>query len=541
MEGNKARREYRDHPEPPTHASNSNSNDTSWPQANRRKSFQNGPQTPLKIRHTTPHNTTHRATQHTTQHNTPHPPPRMSPGGPKQPVVRPTTPEDPPRIKLAVSEADMVRLESALELHRFQQKQEGAEDSDNISFFEFRGIASRIEAAGVRVVDGDGEGPERNKTAAAPSTPEPSGRLSGITREEHLWHDLYCLGVPVLYEAACGKTRGPAGESPPSTGRERRRRAVALLSLEAVTEGPGAAHRIRELRRLAREAATLGVPEPLSDRALELLREAAAKLELLREAAKQEKPRKAKANADASGSKRPSVDWLLGRGAGALLPSAPSKAPTTIDERVRARAEERGRDLEAARAASRDPREERVAMADALYSHARHLLRRRRTLGTETGARSFRSNRLPKGAGRGVATGGGGETPADPTRCFLAFGDLSKDGLAGYRSKGEVEALLTGIRAVLAASAPLAPHVLVGWRDPRTGVANKAPIGPKALVWIETAAFKQVRRVLGRAKLPEPEGAPWKTDGPEPGATPNARKRAPVLDAEDKSKKPRPG
>jgi hypothetical protein len=183
--------------------------------------------------------------------------------------------------------------------------------------------------------------------------------------------------------------------------------------------------------------------------------------------------------------------------------SPTSVVATTIDDRIRARARERELNLERAKAARKDPRDERVAIADALYSYACHVLRRKQSRGrTSKPSLSATASSSPRFSGRTKATA------PNSTKCIVTFKEIVQKGLPN-RSRKEITRILLDIARVLSsvssnssgdASTLVSPKFLK-WKDPKTGEAYGVPISKNASITIDTSDFKKVREILSRKRV----------------------------------------
>ena len=361
------------------------------------------------------------------------------------------------RVMLAVEMQRMIHLENALQLHLHQQKQQAAPKSDIISFADFSKISSKIETIGDK---------EESKTELESPPAQELPDLVNLSKAERFWHDIYCIAVPDLYHVAEASV-----ETKDEIPRAKKRRRLVAMALElkpTVNKNLESTNRLGELRRLIREASTKGIPKSKSEKAVSLLL-----------APKQEKENESgQVNSSKSSNDKTSsiVDSLL-RDTNATTNTS---AATTIDDRIRARAKERERNLEQAKAAQKDPREERVAIADALYSYACHILRRKQSRSRFSGNK----------ANKTVAS----------KKCSLTFQEIVQKSLPN-RSRKEITRILSDIVKVLSANAESTSSKFLKWKDLKTGKAYAVPISKNASVTIDTSDFKKVREILNREKI----------------------------------------
>ncbi len=370
------------------------------------------------------------------------------------------------RVKLAVEMQRMIHLENALQLNLHQQKQQAAPKSDTISFADFSKISSKIEIASLSNEN------EESKTELESPRAEELPNLVNLSKAERFWFDLYCVAVPDLYHVA-----EPSMETKDDVPRAKKRRRLVAMALElkpTVNKNLESKNRLGELRRLIRQASTEGIPKSKSEKALSLLL-----------ALKQEKENQSelvaasKSSNDKKSNESSIVDSLL------RDTNATTKTPiatTTIDDRIRARAKERERNLEQAKAARKDPREERVTIADALYSYACHILRRKQSRSR------FSVNKPSK--------------TAASKKCTLTFQEIVQKCLPN-QSRKEITRILLDIVKVLSANADGTSFKFLKWKDLRTGQLCGVPISKNTSVTIDTSDFKNVREILNREKISE--------------------------------------
>jgi hypothetical protein len=352
----------------------------------------------------------------------------------------------------------IMQLEGALQLHLSQTKKK------SLSFSEFCTLVPKL----VLVSEQKAAPPVENTTVPS-SSPEKDDNESSLptvvffkslSREERLWHDLVCVAVPLLYKVVRSTTM------------------VHLESVQPPISGTGTGtSRMQEFRRLFEQAQTAGVLVARTTQAVELLQF----LRSLEEAKKNLPPTTVSEQQQSIDSKSLPSD------AAALMLTL-LKPESTLEERVRARAQQREKHLQQAEQARKDPKEDRVAVADALFSHARQILRQRRRTNKKTSTNT--------------------NSHSTTSKCVLTFLDVVK-ALPDY-SRREVMAILQEIQQI-------APGC-VGWReeDSKTNKKKKGanttttttnngviPILSKhATVWIETSNYKTVRALLSGKPAP---------------------------------------
>jgi hypothetical protein len=462
------------------------------------------------------------------------------------------------KVRLPINEQNLIQVESALQLHLHHHQQQ--QNGDRISFTDFSNIASKIDinfTIPSKGNNGDDDVKDQAKSKVDSDNDNDSLGLWKLSKEERLWHDIYCVAVPDLYIVDEPNNSGDHSVIDSSknenNGRKKAAAALALtrVSFPASTTVGGEGNRLKELRRLIRESQTQGIVKAKSDRAFDLL------LSLRREKTKYDQERtkmksvvskdKLRENGSVNANNSSNKGIVPGKNKQSLIDSllqdarsannmnammiVENNGKSTIEDRVRARAKEREQNMEQARAARKDPREERVAIADALYSYASHVLRRTRCRTTKQQALSTSSSKSSNSGATGVrglsSTSRflGRTTPANaktvnsssdniknssssPSKCILTFKEVVTNVLPN-RSRKEIARLMLDIVQVLSMSSQKEDHRshdlsynFIKWREPKSGGGtNGLPISKKATVWIDTANFKHVRAVLNKEKI----------------------------------------
>lgn len=372
-------------------------------------------------------------------------------------------------IKLSLNPDLLVKLESAFQMHWRGSVSTVSRRRRRLSYAVFRKLAAKLDT--------------HDSIATLCNLPDGSPLLA-LSKEERLWHDLYCVAVPVLYQCD-----GSEGESTTTTTPNRQAAELVWADL------PIGSNRISEFRRLVQSAMREGVPKTKSQEALRRL-----------EVAAQGEPNKKKRKiAEVKKVDTMTVDDLLGVSAGKpkdktgtvdLSETCARPVKSTIEERIQARAKERERNLEKARKAHKDPREDRVAVADALYAHACRVLRQASSQQSSSGSR-FKGSRIASASSASASASASsdpkttGTTNVIPkktrTKCLLTFGDVVL--AISSRSRSEITRLLVDIQD----NAP----GWIKWRNlQQDGIFYSVPIAKNAQLWIETADYKRVRAVL---------------------------------------------
>jgi hypothetical protein len=460
------------------------------------------------------------------------------------------------KIRLPINVQNLIQVESALQLHLHHHQQQ--QNGDRVSYTDFSNIASKIDIYFTMSSKGNnGDDDVKDQTKSKVDSDNGSLGLWKLSKEERLWHDIYCVAVPDLYKVGdptnSGNHSAIDSNKNENNGRKKAAAALALtrVSFPASSIVGGEGNRLKELRRLIREIQTQGMVKAKSDRAFDLL------LSLRREKTKYDQERtkmksvaskdklRENGSVDANNinkgivpgeNKQSLIDSLLQDARSTNNTNATmiveNDGKSTIEDRVRARAKEREQNMEQARAARKDPREERVAVADALYSYASHVLRRTRCRTTKQQASSTSSSKTSNSGTTGVrglsstsrflarTTTANAKTvnsssdnikncsSSSPSKCILTFKEVVTNALPN-RSRKEIARLMLDIVQVLSMSSQKEDHRshdlsynFIKWREPESGGGtNGLPISKKATVWIDTANFKHVRAVLNKEKI----------------------------------------
>jgi hypothetical protein len=319
-------------------------------------------------------------------------------------------PKSPAAAAVGVEMEWILRLEGALQFYFSQNR------TQRISYKDFCTLVPKLVL-----------NPPVGKPAS--STNNTSENLS---KEERLWHDLYCVSVPALYNVV---------------------RQDASVILEAI---PVSSNRLKLLRSELQQVQQHGVSPDKSAKALELLAFCVKVPPPLPEESTITPP-----------PPPPQVkpDEILAR------PAANQIQPgMTIEERVRTRANKRQETLQQIDDAKKDPHEDALYVADALFTHARHILRRR--------SNSLQINSQSQSK--------------QVTKCVLTFQDAVQT-IPNF-NRHQVTQTLQEIRK-------RAPNWIT-WMDPQHGT-NGTPISKSATVFIPTANYKEIRAILsGQQPIP---------------------------------------
>ena len=280
----------------------------------------------------------------------PPPPPPPPPTSEEEPRKSPSSAAD-DRCLIPLNEAQILQLESALQICLFQTKK------SSVSYTNLCALVPKLVLPATSTATTTGK--TSGTTTMDRVTPLP---LQGLSTEERLWHDFACVSVPRLYTMV--ERRAGDDEND------------IVLELQRVQhqshhhhhhQRHGGSNRQLELRRLLRDAQEHGIRQKVSAKILDWL--------------KQERARRAPPVPATPAAVEPSTARTSSP---IFQPQAqPQPQPQTLqalEARIRAKAQERLRHIERAEQLSKGrPNEELVTVADALFSHARQLLRKRHT------------------------------------------------------------------------------------------------------------------------------------------------------------------
>ena len=319
-------------------------------------------------------------------------------------------------------------LEGALQLHFTRTH------TRYITYRAFCSLAAKIQN-------------DATKTCSMSSSQD-SAALLGLSKEELFWHDLYCVAVPTLYAVS--------------------RQNESMTLQEVVVEG----NRSRELRRLFDDTSTQSSAyKKASRQALDLLQS-------VRSTNHPMHTQQGSKSADAPSESVFKTNQVKND-------ASVVKPGMTLEERVTARSKQREADLQKFQDAQENSFEDRLSVADALYSHACHLLQRNKVF-----ASKFVKNNNPNN-----------NKPVQAT-CVLIFKDVVK--VVANRNRKEITRILKDINKV--------SSDFISWSSNKQK-PNSVPIAKDATIRINTTNYKRVRILLSGEKFPAEEGGEPKVQG----------------------------
>jgi hypothetical protein len=143
------------------------------------------------------------------------------------------------KIRLPINEQTLIQVESALQLHLHHHQQQ--QNGDRISFTDFFKIASKIDINFTIPSTKDNKVDDDRTNSNVGSD---SDSLWKLSKEERLWHDIYCVAVPALYRLDDPNNGGDHSSIDPnknennnnsSSNNNARKKAAAALALTRVS------------------------------------------------------------------------------------------------------------------------------------------------------------------------------------------------------------------------------------------------------------------------------------------------------------------
>lgn len=353
------------------------------------------------------------------------------------------------RLRVPLNEKWIVQLESALQIYLYQNKKSSLSYANLCTLIPKLVLVVRSSAPVTTLNDDDDSDHVVVDSKDTPPSPADSSvivpELQGLSTEERLWHDFACVTVPRLYTLVERRQTDSSKKT--------------VLQLQMVYH----ANRPQELRRLLQQSKTNGVRQQLSVKILDWLQQD----KIRREQVLNAKTGSSSSNEETTTSTL--VDKMELSKAGKQTSYEPQSLQA-LEERVRAKAQERLRHMEHAdkHAKTTGQQDDRIAVADAIYSHARKVLRQRK----QGGSRFHTCTRPTKTS----------------TQCKIPFSSLA-EALTGYNRPQ--------LSTVLHQIVEICPH-WISWtvkgKDTKQQQAGSIP--KNAIMSIETADYKKVRALL---------------------------------------------
>ena len=436
-----------------------------------------------------------------------------------------------------------------------------------ITLSTLRNLASKIDGR----YSNEEEIEEKNNSNSTSSSSSSNNdnllsMIKMLSREERIVHDLFCIAVPTMYDARNSNNishNSNMKDEYLSTARSASAEGLVCVNLasssatvqsNAANTINGNKNRFKELRRLIKDAVKSGgVSRSKSEEALRFLKKINPQGAVVDSNNRAKRPchhqqqhelgpddrgdqsptkklkrssidHDGKENNEAK-TKSSTVDDVLGVRNGMKSSSSSLSeriSIATIEERIQARAKERERDLEEAKKLRLDPREERVAVADALFGHACHLLRRQASsLGSSsTRFKSSKSVSLSRFKAptkttkmSKTATTSTTTRATKTTKCVITFSDIVN--ILSPRPRKEIARLLVDITNVSPGwitwtMAAATKHQDCGNSDSNSTTTTTSHEDKKDIIMripndtkmvIETANYKHIRGVLNGQKF----------------------------------------
>jgi hypothetical protein len=309
-------------------------------------------------------------------------------------------------LKLSISKANLLQVDCALQLYLNQNKK------NTISYTNFcKHLVPKLIL----------------EASTDPKTSTTVEKIQELSHPDRLWHDLQCILVPNLYETVTENNNEGA------------------IKRKIIFE-----NRYKAARELIDIAITNGVSKRVSNNVLKVLEHQQA----VKKENKSKKESKETSKLGGEENKLHSSSSIIQPG-------------MTLEQRVRARASIRDQALQKAHSnKDKDEAVDLVKVADAIFSHARHVLRRTRQLSLQ--------NRFKK-------TTNSQKQELQNTTCVFLFEELLP--ALPNMTREEVTTSLEALSIKLPG--------WIRWKNPSKPTNQK--IHKKATVWLETANYKQVR------------------------------------------------
>lgn len=366
-------------------------------------------------------------------------------------------------IKVPFHEKNLMQVEFALQLYFLQNK------TNSISYEQFcLSLAPKLvlePPASLPTTPATRQNIKKEGSAEDDNDPELVSDIQKLTRDDRLWHDLSCILVPQVYN-----TESPinaTSESPTSVAKA----ADKMFTTTTLVRRENSKQNIGLVKQLISEASSNGLDKSRSREVIRKINQ--DKHYLLSE---KEKTKKEKARGKAASDEAVTSNTANG-------PNAIIKPGMTLEDRVRARAAQRDQAVEkAAKNEGKDKAIDLVRVADALFSHARLLIRKR--------TRKLQQNRLLKASTT---------MKAESSTCVVLLQDL----LPAIPNMGRQQ--ISRYIVLLSKDYP----ELIRWKNPKGYRPREEKLSRNATVWLETGDYQKVRaKISGEATNPDNQVSP---------------------------------
>ncbi|CAJ1934214.1 unnamed protein product [Cylindrotheca closterium] len=362
-------------------------------------------------------------------------------------------------IRVPIHEKNLIQVEFALKLYFLQNK------TNSISYRQFcQSLAPRLVL----------EPPSSVLEAAAPFKSESSSsetvqqreNIRCLSRDDRLWHDLTCILVPQVYDMeASSNARIDAS---PSTGKaEDNGKATTTLVRRKDSK-----QQVEFVKELIRKASTRGIDKMLSEEVIRKIHEDKQYLLREKEKRKQQKP----IGKDTS---KETINATTILASNAII-----KPGMTLEQRVRARAAQRDQALQkVSKNEEKDKSIDLVKVADALFSHARLLMRKRKR-------KLQQNNRL-------LATSA--KPKVESSMCVMLLQDILP--AIPNMTRPQISKYIENLSRDY-------PE-LIRWKNPNGYRPREEKLCRKATIWLETGDYQNVRtKISGQATNHENQISP---------------------------------
>mmetsp|Transcript_8378 Transcript_8378/g.20162 ORF Transcript_8378/g.20162 Transcript_8378/m.20162 type:complete len:461 (+) Transcript_8378:58-1440(+) len=360
-------------------------------------------------------------------------------------------------LRVPIHEKNLMQVEFALKLYFLQNK------TNSISYRQFcQSLAPKLVLEPPTfLTESKTTFKSKNRNAGdATDESESVESIKSLSRDDRLWHDLTCILVPQVYD-----TESPNRttiETSPSTAKagDKRNTTTKLVRREDSKQ------QVEFVKELIRQASSRGIDKTRSEGIIRTIREDKQCLLIEKEKMKQQKTK----------GKDPSDEIIDAKTI--LASKAIIKPGMTLEQRVRARAAQRDQALQkASKNEDKDKSIDLVKVSDALFSHARLLMRKRK--------RKLQQNRLLATSTR---------LKEESSTCVMLLQDIlpAIPNMTRPQISKYIETLSKDY-----------PE-LIRWKNPNGYRPREEKLSRKATIWLETGDYQNVRaKISGQPTNPE--------------------------------------
>ncbi|KAL3943954.1 MAG: hypothetical protein SGBAC_001988 [Bacillariaceae sp.] len=365
-------------------------------------------------------------------------------------------------IRVPIHEKNLMQVEFALKLYFLQNK------TNSISYKQFcQLLAPKLVLEPPTAVPDATTTLKSNKNAGGATDESDSvENIQNLARDDRLWHDLLCILVPQAYDTESSHREKNETSSPlAAKAGDKKKTTTTLVRREDSKQD------VRFVKELISQAASRGIDKARSEEVIRKMHD--DKQYLLSE--------KARLKQQKTSGKSTSSETINAQKI--LASNAIIKPGMTLEQRVRARAAQRDVALQkASKTLDKDNSIDLVKISDALFSHARLLMRKRK--------RKLQQNRLLAASKT---------SKAESSTCVMLLQDL----LPAIPNMNRPQ--ISKYIEILSKDFP----ELIRWRNPNGYRPREEKLSRKATIWLETGDYQNVRgKISGQATNPENQISP---------------------------------